>query len=81
MKRMAGLSWVGGGACFAAFMPTTIHASRFRHPPGIYQRFDSWGFRAERRAAPKPARRAMCKRLNAARIAVPSGAEAGHGKS
>ena len=30
-------------------------------------------FRAERRAAPKPARLAMCLRLNAASIAVPSG--------
>jgi len=30
---------------------------------------------------PKPARLAMCSRLNAASIAVPSGAEAGHGKS
>jgi len=29
--------------------------------------------RAERRAAPKPARQAMCLRLNAASIAVPSG--------
>ena len=34
--------------------------------------------RAERRAAPKPARRAMCSQLNAASIAVPMGAEAGH---
>ncbi len=30
-------------------------------------------YRAERRAAPKPARWAMCLRLNAASIAVPSG--------
>jgi len=29
--------------------------------------------RAERRAAPKPARLAMCPRLDAAGIAVPSG--------
>jgi len=34
--------------------------------------------RAERRAAPKPARRAMCVTVDPARIAVPSGAEAGH---
>jgi hypothetical protein len=31
------------------------------------------GIRAERRAAPKPARLAMCLRLNAASIAVPLG--------
>jgi hypothetical protein len=30
---------------------------------------------------PKPARQAMCVRLDAARIAVPLGAEAGHDKS
>ena len=33
---------------------------------------------AERRAAPKPAHLAMCLRLDAASIAVPSGASAGH---
>jgi hypothetical protein len=34
-----------------------------------------FAFRAERRAAPKPARLAMCERLNAVRIAVPAGTD------
>jgi hypothetical protein len=36
---------------------------------------NSW---AKRRAAPKPDRLAICLRLKAASIAVPSGASAGH---
>jgi hypothetical protein len=60
-------------------MRQRLGISHMVYPGGTTVAAAVWGFafRAERRAAPKPARLAMCERLNAASIAVPLGDRSG----
>jgi hypothetical protein len=56
-------------------------ARKSGHAPALVYRYlnaSTVVLRAERRAAPSRPAWAMCSRLDAASIAVPSGAEAGH---
>ncbi len=56
--------------------PPSAKAPKSRRAPALVHRYLKAGsvvFRAERRAAPKPAPLAMCERLNAESIAVPTG--------